>query len=104
MTEKTPEQQDKHTRWERRFQSVMLSLATAGILWSISTQIQLVTKSAVAEEKLQRLDVQLSGMYSARDAQRDVAEITGRIAANEGRIDTLDTRVGDIERYVRRRP
>ncbi len=87
----------KRDEWERRFQSVMLSLTAAAIIWGVVTLVAVDRNQAVLTTKLERVEVLQAGAYTARDAKRDVAEMTRRIDQNEKAIISLDGRLKVIE-------
>lgn len=101
----TTEQLRKKTKrdaWERRFQSVMITLVAGAIVWGVQTLVSVDKNQAIAATRLERLEVLQAGAYSARDAKRDVAEMTRRIDKNEQSIIGLDGRLKIIEGRNRR--
>lgn len=92
------DRRERRTRWERRFQSVTLSVATAGILWAGSTLGELKVSSAVIQNRVDGLDAQMSGLYRANDAKRDVNEMKARIATTEQRVEAIEGRIASVER------
>lgn len=102
MTEAEIQQRhDRRSRWERRFQSVMITLCAAGVVWVVQTLVSVDKGQAIAAARLERVEIMQSGMYTARDAKRDVADMTRRIEVNETSIQGLDTRLKDVERKRR---
>lgn len=102
MTEAEIQQRhDRRSRWERRFQSVMITLCAAGVVWVVQTLVSVDKGQARAADRLERVEIMQSGMYTARDAKRDVADMTRRIEVNETSIQGLDTRLKDVERKRR---
>lgn len=102
MTEAEIQQRrERSGRWERRFQSVMVTLCTVGVVWVVQTLVSVDKGQAIAAARLERVEIMQSGMYTARDAKRDVADMTRRIEVNETSIQGLDTRLKDVERKRR---
>lgn len=88
---------DRRTRWERRFQSVMITLCAAGVVWVVQTLVSVDKNQAISASRLERVEIMQSGMYTARDAKRDVADMTRRIETNEKSIIGLDSRLQRVE-------
>lgn len=88
---------DRRTRWERRFQSVMITLCAAGVMWVVQTLVSVDKNQAISASRLERVEIMQSGMYTARDAKRDVADMTRRIETNEKSIIGLDSRLQRVE-------
>lgn len=88
---------DRRTRWERRFQSVMITLCAAGVVWVVQTLVSVDKNQAISASRLERVEIMQSGMYTARDAKRDVADMTRRIETNEKSIIGIDSRLQRVE-------
>lgn len=88
---------DRRTRWERRFQSVMITLCASGVVWGVQTLVSVDKNQAISASRLERVEIMQSGMYTARDAKRDVADMTRRIETNEKSIIGLDSRLQRVE-------
>lgn len=88
---------DRRTRWERRFQSVMITLCAAGVVWGVQTLVSVDKNQAISASRLERVEIMQSGMYTARDAKRDVADMTRRIETNEQSIIGIDSRLQRVE-------
>ncbi len=88
---------DRRTRWERRFQSVMITLCAAGVVWGVQTLVSVDKNQAISASRLERVEIMQSGMYTARDAKRDVADMTRRIETNEKSIIGIDSRLQRVE-------
>lgn len=88
---------DRRTRWERRFQSVMITLCAAGVVWVVQTLLSVDKNQAISASRLERVEIMQSGMYTARDAKRDVADMTRRIETNEKSIIGIDSRLQRVE-------
>lgn len=88
---------DRRTRWERRFQSVMITLCAAGVVWVVQTLVSVDKNQAISASRLERVEIMQSGMYTARDAKRDVADMTRRIETNEQSIIGIDSRLQRVE-------
>lgn len=78
---------------ERRYQSVMLSVCAAGMLWILQTLVSLSSDIAGIKPRIDALDVQLSLMYRASDARRDIADVSARLGASERRIERIEARL-----------
>lgn len=85
--------QDIRVQRERRYQSVMLSVCAAGMLWILQTLVSLSSDIAGIKPRIDALDVQLSLMYRASDARRDIADISARLSASERRIERIEVRM-----------
>lgn len=86
-------EQDRKVQRERRYQSIMLSVCAGGMLWILQTLVSLSTDIASIKPRIDALDVQLSLMYRASDARRDIADITARMTVTERRIERLEHRL-----------
>ncbi len=86
-------EQDRKLQRERRYQSIMLSVCAGGMLWILQTLVSLSTDIASIKPRIDALDVQLSLMYRASDARRDIADITARMTVTERRIERLEHRM-----------
>lgn len=75
---------------ERRYQSIMLSLCAAGMVWILQTLLSFSADMGRMQERISAVDMQLSMMYRAADARRDIADVSARIAASERRIERLE--------------
>ena len=75
---------------ERRYQSVMLSLCAAGMVWILQSLLSFSADMGRVQERISAVDMQLSLMYRATDARRDIADVSARIAASERRIERLE--------------
>jgi len=93
MTEPTEKAEDARRELkiqrERRFQSVMLSIATAAILWALQATIESHTDIAEIKPRITTIEVNSSGTNA-------------RIDSVEKRIERLDLRVHDIEGKIDR--
>ena len=86
-------EQDRKVQRERRYQSIMLSVCAGGMLWILQTLVSLSTDIASIKPRIDALDVQLSLMYRASDARRDIADITARMTVTKRRIERLEHRM-----------
>lgn len=82
--------QDIKVQRERRYQSVMLSVCAAGMLWILQTLVSLSADIAGIKPRIDALDVQLSLMYRASDARRDAADMAARMTLSERRIERIE--------------
>lgn len=94
----------KHAGWERRFQTAMLALLVSGVIWVVQTLAQVTIDLGAIRPRVDAIDVQVVGMYSARDARRDAADMERRFnemrqasAHRDSRILDLDERVKKVE-------
>ena len=85
--------QDIKVQRERRYQSVMLSVCAAGMLWILQTLVSLSADIAGIKPRIDALDVQLSLMYRASDARRDAADMAARMALSERRIERIEAKL-----------
>lgn len=89
------DRRDRSRRLELRFQSVMITLATAGIIWAVQT-ISRVDKTADV------LAVQIGYLQAnaarADSAQRDIAEVRRDLTEVHGDIETIKVRLTQVER------
>ncbi len=83
---------------ERRYQSVMLSVCAAGMLWILQTLVSLSSDIAGIKPRIDALDVQLSLMYRASDARRDIADVSARLGASERRIERIEARLREAHK------
>lgn len=86
---------DRRSVWERHFQSAILALATAGILWSAKNQVDNGNTLAAMQVQLTTLSVQLTTLNSNAETraehQMDVNYLGKRIDGTEKRVDRLET-------------
>lgn len=75
---------------ERRYQSIMLSLCAAGMVWILQSLLSFSADMGRVQERISAVDMQLSLMYRATDARRDIADVSARISASERRIERLE--------------
>lgn len=97
---------DARVARERRFQSVLLTLATtllvAFIGWSGGMLMDLNRSAGVTAVSLQSLSEKVGTMYRSDDAKRDILDNTARSEANGKRIDATNTRIDKVEVRVDR--
>lgn len=82
---------------ERRMHSYILYLLLGGTFWAIQTLWDVSGNIREIKPRLNAIEVQLSGSYTAREAARDVGEVKAHIERNEQRIYELDGRVTKLE-------
>jgi len=75
----------------------MITLCAAGVVWGVQTLVSVDKNQAISASRLERVEIMQSGMYTARDAKRDVADMTRRIETNEKSIIGLDSRLQRVE-------
>lgn len=98
----TQEKRDKRATFLRHFNTFMLSLVVSGIVWWGNAIVELKASSAAIKDHVEGMDVQLSGMYRAEQARRDVAETARRLENVEQATSNIDRRVDGIEIRVTR--
>ena len=81
---------ERKVQRERRYQSIMLSLCAAGMVWILQTLVSFSGNIGRIQERISSLDSQVSLMYRASDARRDIADLNFRIASYEHRIERLE--------------
>jgi uncharacterized protein YoxC len=92
----------RKVQWERRFQSAMLTIAVAGVIWVVQTLANVDKGMAAILPRINTIEVQISGMYRATDARRDVADMTARIGTTEQRVERIESRLDRVEDAHRR--
>jgi hypothetical protein len=89
---------------ERRFQTVLLTLATTLLVgfigWSGGQLVSLNASAAVTTEKFAELHGLVAATYRSEDAKRDISEVTNMINLNTRNMEELKTRVQHIETRV----
>jgi len=75
----------------------MITLCAAGVVWGVQTLVSVDKNQAISASRLERVEIMQSGMYTARDAKRDVADMTRRIETNEQSIIGIDSRLQRVE-------
>ena len=90
---------ERKVQRERRYQSVVLSLCAAGMVWVLQALLSFSADMGRVQERIASMDMQLSLMYRASDARRDIADVSARIAASERRIERLE-----LDRREARKP
>jgi chromosome segregation ATPase len=101
------DRKERHVQWERRFQSVVISLGTGAIFWAAGTLMKVDKGLDALKPHVDNLDIQIAGMYRSADAKRDVAELATKIAETssqnakqDGDIQDIKTRVTTLEYRV----
>lgn len=89
---------ERKVQRERRYQSVVLSLCAGGMLWILQTLLSFSGDIGRIQERIGSLDTQLSLMYRASDARRDMADLNIRIANSERRIERLEQKIEETRR------
>lgn len=97
VTMSDDERRERRTQWERRFNSVMVSIGTAGIIWLVSTVAKIDKSQATTAVRLDAIEVSAAGAYHASDAKRDVREMTDRLQYVEQRAAAIEIRVDRLE-------
>lgn len=97
----TTEKRERHIQWERRFQSVMVTMATAGMIWVVQTLVSVDKAVAIAVEKQGQLEISVAGMYSSDAAKRDVIELNDRIRSVADIAARQGTALYDVQGRVR---
>lgn len=99
---------DRRRLIERRVQSVLQGLALLLIAFLLNSVVDLIRQTSRADERMIRIELQLSQLYRTSDAARDIAGVTREIAGVSSRIDAVErstaalaSRVDGIERAVR---
>lgn len=100
-TEQQHERRERRTQWERRFQSVMITLVAAGIVWGVQTLVSVDTKLAVSVQRIDQVEIVVAGMYRRDDARRDVADLRERVERMAGVDDQQTAALQDIQARVR---
>ena len=103
MSDDNIEQQRKERRvqWERRFQSVMVTLVAAGIVWGVQTLVNVDKSLALAVQKQSEFEIALAGMYRSTDARRDVEGLSARIDTLSTATDRNATSIHEMQGRVR---
>lgn len=100
-TEQQHERRERRTQWERRFQSVMITLVAAGIVWGVQTLVSVDTELAVSVQRIDQVEIVVAGMYRRDDARRDVADLRERVERMAGVDDQQTAALQDIQARVR---
>lgn len=100
-TEQQHERRERRTQWERRFQSVMITLVAAGIVWGVQTLVRVDTELAVSVQRIDQVEIVVAGMYRRDDARRDVADLRERVERMAGVDDQQTAALQDIQARVR---
>lgn len=88
---------DPKTRRHRIIQNCLLTFISTMLTWACVTFVEALAKIARIDERTLKTDIAVEGMYRAKDAQRDVAEMTARIESAEVKVERIDARVRAIE-------
>ena len=100
-TEQQHERRERRTQWERRFQSVMITLVAAGIVWGVQTLVSVDTERAGSVQRIDQVEIVVAGMYRRDDARRDVADLRERVERMAGVDDQQTAALQDIQARVR---
>lgn len=85
-------------KWGGYFDRAVLAILVYGAWWMIQSTGTLLIRSSVTDTKIENLDIKIEAMYRSSDAKRDVADITRRIDFNDKRINSIESRVQELER------
>lgn len=91
------ERRDRGRKWERHFQSVMVTLACAGIVWGVQTLTTVDKRVEVVGVEVSILQAQFARVDLA---QRDIAQIRADVSSQTSRIESIERRLSFIERAV----
>ncbi len=95
----TDERQRARGSWlERKFQSAMLSIMVAAIIWGVGR----LASIDVLSHDVQELKVVVASFYSADLARRDREETDRHLASADARTDAISSRLAGVERRVDR--
>lgn len=86
------ERRDRGRKWERHFQSVMVTLACAGIVWGVQTL-------TTVDKRVEVVGVEVS-ILQAQFARVDLAQIRADVSSQTSRIESIERRLSFIERAV----
>lgn len=95
---------DHRAQIHRWFQSAMVSLLVAAVIWGVQTLANLDKSVAAIVPRMDNIEIQASSAYRATDAKRDFADLVRRIdtgdardAAHDTTLQSLDHRVTKLE-------
>lgn len=103
MSDDNIEQQRKERRvqWERRFQSVMVTLVAAGIVWGVQTLVSVDKTLAVTVQRIDQIDVAASGMYRRDEATRDFSQLASLVERVQSATERNATSIHEMQGRVR---
>ena len=96
----TTDQEKRATRnvkWERRFQSVMITVTVAGIIWGIQTLAQVDKTQGLVVQRIDLIEIKQDAAMTSREAARDHSDIHKRLDLNDSAIVIIDGRLKVIE-------
>lgn len=88
---------ERNVKWERRFQSVMLSLVAAAIVWGITTLINVDKTQAIVLTRLDMVEIRQAGAIERREADRYHTDLHKRLDSTDSAIVIIDGRLKVIE-------
>lgn len=87
---------------ERRFQSAIISILTAGVIWVVSTLVSVSSTLNVVRHSMEEMAIRLDGTTRADVAQHEFAEINRRLDTHDATDLRRDAATNAVERRVDR--
>lgn len=102
MSMTTPDtHRDRRRSFERHLHSAMLALIVAGIIWTIQTLAQVTVDIADIRPRLTSIEVQVGGMYTAREAAGDFADVERKFGELRTASQQRDQHIKDVDDRLR---
>lgn len=97
LTTEQLRKKERRVSWERRFQSVMITLVAAAIVWGVQTLVSVDKTQSLVVNRLDLVEIRQAGAIERREAQRDHSDIHKRIDSTDSAIVVIDGRLKVIE-------
>ncbi len=95
------ERRERRIQWERRFQSVMVTLVAGAIVWGVQTLVSVDKTLTVSVQRIDQVELVVAGMYRRDDALRDVAALGARVERMAAGVEAQTSALAGIQARVR---
>ena len=102
----TTDQEKRATRnvkWERRFQSVMITVTVAGIVWGIQTLAQVDKTQGIVIQRLETVEIRQQAFIERRESARDYSDVNKRMDRSDIILVDINDRLKVIEETAKRK-
>lgn len=91
------EKRERNRTLERRLQSAGITIAVAGVIWTVQTLAAVDKRSEVQAAQMMFLQADIA---RERWLEADVRQIREIAAATNQRVQTMDARIAELERHA----
>lgn len=90
------DRRERNRTLERRLQSAGITIAVAGVIWTVQTLAAVDKRSEVQAAQMLFLQADIA---RSRGLEADVRQIREIAAATQHRVESMDARVAELERH-----